>query len=298
MKKLNEARNTPYTLVGCDGNAFSVMAYVQKAMRQCGKSRDEINGYIDLAKQGDYNNLLLVSMEILDQLNDELGFTDADYDDMYDDYDNISEDDYENNIYESMKRTNKKSKRINEDNIYYDVMVYDAKKILNNAISDALIKIWDECGYEFSKDEAEELLHSAVDNFKWEHFSLYNFMPKSIHKNVSESEVFSTDINDIKLGNIFHMSSPDYLTRNSRCLYLDDEFLTDNDIDIDEIAEYISENYDLDVYIINNSDIQVIFNANKSLTWLKVSKDLQKTFNLQRSDLMQRYYDKEDFLKR
>ena len=58
-----------YTLDGLDGNAFSVMGYVRKSMKECGKSIEELNKYTVEATGGDYNNLLRISQEILDELN-------------------------------------------------------------------------------------------------------------------------------------------------------------------------------------------------------------------------------------
>lgn len=59
-----------YTLVGIDGNAFSVMGYVKRCMRECGCSFDEQKAYTTEAMSGDYNNLLCVSMNMLDKLNE------------------------------------------------------------------------------------------------------------------------------------------------------------------------------------------------------------------------------------
>ena len=60
-----------YTLEGVDGNAYSVMAYVKEAMRECGKSKKEIDGYLKDAMSSDYNHLLFVSGVMLDELNEE-----------------------------------------------------------------------------------------------------------------------------------------------------------------------------------------------------------------------------------
>lgn len=61
MKKLNEGYmpEEPYTLVGIDGNAFSIMGFVARIMRQHGHSRDEIEQYRKEAMSSDYNNLLV-----------------------------------------------------------------------------------------------------------------------------------------------------------------------------------------------------------------------------------------------
>ena len=62
-----------YNLVGVDGNAYSVMGYVTRAMRQCGKTQDEIKAYQNDAMSSDYNHLLVVSCEMVDKLNDMTG---------------------------------------------------------------------------------------------------------------------------------------------------------------------------------------------------------------------------------
>jgi len=61
-----------YELMGIDGNAFSIMGYVSGAMRSEGKSQEEIDAYITEAKSGNYDNLLCVSMDMIDELNKEL----------------------------------------------------------------------------------------------------------------------------------------------------------------------------------------------------------------------------------
>lgn len=60
-----------YSLVGVDGNAFAVMGYVQRAMRQAGKTQEEIRAYLDEAQSSDYDHLLAVSSEMVEKLNDE-----------------------------------------------------------------------------------------------------------------------------------------------------------------------------------------------------------------------------------
>ena len=59
-----------YDLVGIDGNAFNVMGYVRRAMKECGFSKDEIEAYTKDATSGDYNHLLVVSMDIIDKCNE------------------------------------------------------------------------------------------------------------------------------------------------------------------------------------------------------------------------------------
>jgi hypothetical protein len=50
-------------LIGNDGNAFSIMGAVTKAMRRAGVSREEQDEYFKQATAGDYNQLLSTTME-------------------------------------------------------------------------------------------------------------------------------------------------------------------------------------------------------------------------------------------
>lgn len=61
-----------YTLVGVDGNAYSVMGYVKGAMREVGMSQDEQKAYVADATSGNYNHLLYVSMDMLEKCNERL----------------------------------------------------------------------------------------------------------------------------------------------------------------------------------------------------------------------------------
>lgn len=61
-----------FSLVGVDGNAFSIIAYVNMAMRQCGKSPRERNAYMqDAMGSGDYCMLIAKSQDMIDTLNSE-----------------------------------------------------------------------------------------------------------------------------------------------------------------------------------------------------------------------------------
>ena len=66
----NIGRKIKYTLVRIDGNAFSVMGYVRRCMRECNCTNEEMKDYTSRAMSGDYNNLLCVSVEIIDKLNE------------------------------------------------------------------------------------------------------------------------------------------------------------------------------------------------------------------------------------
>ena len=63
--------NKEFTLVGVDGNAFSVMGYVLRCMKTCKKSLEEQHNYTADAMSSDYNHLLAVSCEMIDKLNEE-----------------------------------------------------------------------------------------------------------------------------------------------------------------------------------------------------------------------------------
>ena len=50
-------------LTGSDGNAFAIMGKVKQALKRSGADKEYIDQYITEAMSGDYNNLLVVSME-------------------------------------------------------------------------------------------------------------------------------------------------------------------------------------------------------------------------------------------
>jgi hypothetical protein len=58
-----------YDLIGVDGNAYSVMGYVARAMRECKKSKAKIDAYHKDAVSSDYNHLLAVSFDMVEALN-------------------------------------------------------------------------------------------------------------------------------------------------------------------------------------------------------------------------------------
>ncbi len=53
-------------LVGQDGNAFTILGKVSKALRKAGADKEYINEYLNKAKSGDYDHLLQVTMEYVD----------------------------------------------------------------------------------------------------------------------------------------------------------------------------------------------------------------------------------------
>lgn len=59
-----------YDLVGVDGNAFAIMGYTARALKNEGL-RDLVQEMQNKATSGDYNNLLMVCMEYIDKANEE-----------------------------------------------------------------------------------------------------------------------------------------------------------------------------------------------------------------------------------
>lgn len=63
----------PFTLIGVDSNAFSVMGYVTNAMREAGFNKNDINNYRNKVMIGTYDMLIIESLDILDKCNEKLG---------------------------------------------------------------------------------------------------------------------------------------------------------------------------------------------------------------------------------
>lgn len=62
-------RKEKYTLAGIDGNAYTILGYVQKSMREENRPKAEITSYLEKATSADYDNLVSYSMYMTDQLN-------------------------------------------------------------------------------------------------------------------------------------------------------------------------------------------------------------------------------------
>jgi len=62
--------NPKYDLVGVDGNAYSVMGYVKRAMANEKFTKDEINNYLNDAMSDDYDHLLYVSIQMIEKCNE------------------------------------------------------------------------------------------------------------------------------------------------------------------------------------------------------------------------------------
>ena len=53
-------------LIGHDGNAFSIMGSVKQALKRAGADKEYIDEFLNKATSGDYDHLLVVSMEYVD----------------------------------------------------------------------------------------------------------------------------------------------------------------------------------------------------------------------------------------
>ncbi len=53
-------------LVGEDGNAFSIMGRVKQSLRRAGADKEYIDKYLKEATVGDYDHLLVASMNYVD----------------------------------------------------------------------------------------------------------------------------------------------------------------------------------------------------------------------------------------
>ena len=58
-----------YNLVGVNGNAYVVMGYTARALKN-EDLRDKVDEMYEKAKSGDYDNLLRVCMEYIDMANE------------------------------------------------------------------------------------------------------------------------------------------------------------------------------------------------------------------------------------
>ena len=59
-----------YSLVGINGNAFAIMGYTKKALKNEGLA-DKVDEMFKRATSGNYDNLITVCLEYLDMANEE-----------------------------------------------------------------------------------------------------------------------------------------------------------------------------------------------------------------------------------
>lgn len=64
-------RKVTMRLVGEDGNAFAIMGRFKRAARDAGWSAEEISDVLEEAMAGDYDHLLAVMMEHVEEPDDD-----------------------------------------------------------------------------------------------------------------------------------------------------------------------------------------------------------------------------------
>ena len=71
-----------FTLAGQDGNAFNLLAYTTRAMRNANRSKEYADDVVSRAKSSDYNNLICVLHDELMKINEEFNmeYDEEDYD--------------------------------------------------------------------------------------------------------------------------------------------------------------------------------------------------------------------------
>lgn len=67
----NPPKTITLTLVGLDGNAFSLMGAFQRQARREGWTQEEIKTVLDECMSGDYDSLLCVLMDHCEDVEDE-----------------------------------------------------------------------------------------------------------------------------------------------------------------------------------------------------------------------------------
>lgn len=87
-----------YTLVGVDGNAFSIMGYVRSAMKRAKMTSQDIDAYTKDATSSDYDHLLVVSCKMIDKVNEVLDLDKYDENE-YDENEYDEDEDYEDEDY-------------------------------------------------------------------------------------------------------------------------------------------------------------------------------------------------------
>lgn len=59
-----------YSLIGVDGNAFSIVSYVTRAMRTEKFTQEQIQAYKSKAVAGSYENLVAASFNQIEKVNE------------------------------------------------------------------------------------------------------------------------------------------------------------------------------------------------------------------------------------
>ena len=136
----------PYSLIGIDGNALAVIGYVSNAMKQCGYSRDAINMYRTDAMSGDYNNLLSLSIQMIDNCNILSGYDDP----MQQMMKGCDDLDYVDSPYSG---TQNRIEKLIDENTNYSKIYNKLQDTLTNTLNDLI-----ENNISFTKKDINETL--------------------------------------------------------------------------------------------------------------------------------------------
>lgn len=264
MKKLNEGA---YSLIGIDGNAFSILGYVKNAMRECKHSKEEIDGYFADATSDDYNHLLQTSIEMIEVLNNEKGFEKGHQ---------FTKPDLKQE-WESCKVKTKKKKLNEEYNPDTMTLPYEAYNVLTYAISNAFIQLWDEYGLDFSKKDAKVWLSEAVKAFDFGKLSIFQ-----VNENKKCNEE-ATIGNNLNFSEFYNTKYPHSLSKYEKCIYFTKDNLEKYNISIDTLKN-ILKNYLFTTYIVDNTDLQIIITRNDTLEFLKLKKELCNLLSINHKD--------------
>jgi hypothetical protein len=112
MKKLikEDRERLPYSLIGIDGNAISIIGYVKRAMRENGYSNEALQTYQEEALSGNYDELLALSVAAIDKINRANGYDDE----------TQFEKEYDNNFVDYSRGIYNKRANIIEESIDFD----------------------------------------------------------------------------------------------------------------------------------------------------------------------------------
>lgn len=147
-----------YSLVGQDGNAFALIGYTMRCMKECGL-RNEVNEMQERATSGDYNNLIRVCDEYVQRCNeiarqglDEHLISERDWDEYTD---NLEDDYYDGKI--SKAEYNKKLTQ-------YDKMLDESRR--RSRQGKLKESLWDMVKGYLDEDDSDPRLRRRVSRQK------------------------------------------------------------------------------------------------------------------------------------
>lgn len=314
MKKLNESTKA-YSLIGVDGNAFSVMGYVAKAMRECHKSKEEIDAYYKDAMSGDYNNLLCVSMDMLEILNNANGYraghqyTKPDPNEWENQEPSMLEEsedwDDEDGEYQEAQRKAEADVRVlvkeyDPEDLRRDPDFYASE--IANRIFDEYHNLPEGAYIEIlARDMIEDFLNGVDIDELYE--SIKETPNKDSLKSINEDYDFpkwdeinvDDDIPAIELDDDFrHTKLLEEINKNDECLYMTDNDFKTVGITLENILDAL-HGHMLDVIICNEQNLQVVIGRHNLYNFYnKFNKDLKAKCGISVLDLKPFIYNEAD----